>query len=70
MLDGQYVGVKNVKHQPVLIEQLFEDNIIQFWRLSSDITARGIDIQHISTVINFGFICLIQLFLFFFLKWC
>jgi hypothetical protein len=30
MLDGKYVGVKTVKNRPVLIEELFEDNIIEF----------------------------------------
>lgn len=30
MLDGKYVGVKTVKNRPVLIEELFEDNVIEF----------------------------------------
>ena len=31
MLDGKVIGIKNTKNKPVLIEELFEDNNIQFY---------------------------------------
>ncbi len=40
MLDGKYVGIKTKKNKPVLIEELFEDNIIEF---SSDMCGIYID---------------------------